>query len=221
VTATVTDGSTTLTRSWKVTIGDPAQPVITAVAPLPGSRVTANTPTLSVFTSYGAATSTVSFVVNGTDISGEVPVVDGVATYTAAPVVGSTVDVTATVTNNGRTAVRAWSFRIGPDPVKPVVTRTPSGNKTYTRRRGSVKYTLAAKVTGPAGGVSGTTVYLQSRTSTKKSWKNTYKLRTNGSGVASKAFRSTKRSTTYYRWVVVADQVVQGYTGPQQKIVVR
>ena len=106
-------------------------------------------------------------------------------------------------------------------PINPSIRRSPPGNKTYLRKRGVARYTLLATVSGPAGVLAGTTVYLQSRTSTKRAWKNSYRRVTNASGRASVAFRSKRKATTYYRWVVVSQAPINYAATRSQRIVVR
>jgi hypothetical protein len=106
-------------------------------------------------------------------------------------------------------------------PFNPALLRNPAGGKSYKRKKGVAKYTLAARVVGPVGSVSGATVYLQSRSSTKRNWKYSFTRVTDAAGNVSVAFKSKKKSTTYYRWVVVAQSPINAATGPSQKIVVK
>ncbi len=102
-------------------------------------------------------------------------------------------------------------------------TRAPSKSSvTYTRKNGVVKFALSVTVKDARSvRIASTNVYLQSSANGSTKWKNAFTLATNGSGVASHAFKATKRSTTYYRWVVPVTDARLGFTTSKQKVVVK
>jgi photosystem II stability/assembly factor-like uncharacterized protein len=86
----------------------------------------------------------------------------------------------------------------GSTPVS--ISRSPSKSAiTCKRKKGVAKFTLKATFTSAGLPDGGMAVRLQT-SSNGKSWKAGYKLKTNASGVAAKAFSAKKKSTTYYRW---------------------
>jgi len=112
--------------------------------------------------------------------------------------------------------------RVTTTVVTPTITKhSPAGNKTYARKKGVTNYTLSSSVNGPSGGLPGVTVYLQSRTSTKRAWQNSYPRVTNARGEASVVFKSKKKSTTYYRWAVYSQGSINAAVTGSQKIVVK
>ena len=115
--------------------------------------------------------------------------------------------------------------RLSPSQPRLTLTRLPpTSKKTYRRRHGKVKYTLAAYVKGSDKvGIAGVKVYLQS-SRYGKTWKNLGSVRTTSStGRVDRHFISKRPSTRYYRWVVVRGQA--GMSGApktsRQKIIVK
>ena len=102
------------------------------------------------------------------------------------------------------------------------VTRSPSKSSvTYKRKSGVAKFTLAATVKDARGvRIASATAYLQSSANGKTGWHRIATIATNASGVASKAFKAKKRSTTYYRWVVPVTDARLGKTTSKQKVVI-
>ncbi len=103
------------------------------------------------------------------------------------------------------------------------ITRSPSASiRTYRRTHGVARFTLSATVKDSRGvRIAGARVYLQHSRNGRTGWHKVYTLTTNPSGVVSKAFKATKRSTTYYRWVVQSNDVRLGKTTGKQKIIVK
>jgi hypothetical protein len=104
----------------------------------------------------------------------------------------------------------------------PSLSRSPSKSKvTYKRKKGVAKFTLSCTARDWANfNVPGLTVYLQSSSNGKK-WKRLVTRHTNGSGLASKAFKSKKKGTTYYRWYVPATSAYSSVATGKQKVVVK
>jgi hypothetical protein len=86
-----------------------------------------------------------------------------------------------------------------------VITRTPNKSVvSYTRKRGVAKFALTAAVSGwSSTPVAGRIVYLQS-SKAGRVWTNTYALRTDALGKASRAFSIKAKQVRYYRWYVPA-----------------
>jgi hypothetical protein len=104
----------------------------------------------------------------------------------------------------------------------PTVTRSPNKNAvTLKRTKGVIAYMLSAVVRDRDGTlVAGKPAYLQtSRNGT--TWKNTYSLKTNASGRATKTFKSRTRSTLYYRWSVPASPGYRKAFSARQKVTVK
>lgn len=94
------------------------------------------------------------------------------------------------------------------------VTRIPNKSTISTKRKRN--FTLAALVRDSNRGASyGAYSVLQTSKNGRSGWKNTYKMVTNASGIASKTIRPTKKGTTYYRWVVGSKKT------SKQKVVVK
>jgi YVTN family beta-propeller protein len=106
-------------------------------------------------------------------------------------------------------------------PLSLSISRSPSKSSvTYKRKKKVAKFTLSATLSDASGRVAGAVVWLQ-KSSNGKKWSNLYKLKTNASGKASKAFSVKKKGTTYYRWSVPATAWDKaGLTG-KQKVVVK
>lgn len=104
------------------------------------------------------------------------------------------------------------------------LTRSPSASSlSYTRRVGRARFTLKAKLTGPAGRpVPRARVYLQTSANGTTGWRNAYALTTGSTGYASKTITVLTKRTLYYRWY--APPRAGAYTSsvtPRQKVVVR
>ena len=96
--------------------------------------------------------------------------------------------------------------------ITPSLTRSPTGSsKTYKRKRGRAKYTLGATVKG-AGAIpmAGIRVRLQRSANGRTKWKTAGTYTSNSAGKVAKSFSSKRRSTYYYRWVVLSQSGVNG-----------
>ena len=106
-------------------------------------------------------------------------------------------------------------------PKKAVsIARTPTATTlTYKRKRGVAKFTLKARLTSLGKPVASALIRLQT-SSNGKTWNSWYSLKTNSSGIASKAFAIKKKSTRYYRWYALATaNQTSGYSSKQKVIV--
>jgi hypothetical protein len=117
--------------------------------------------------------------------------------------------------------VQVWKDGVGTSDTAPSgarITRTPAGSsKSYKRKKGTARYTLAAVVrAGDGSPVQGLKITLQTSKNGKTKWKNSYALVTNANGAVSKKFAVRKKGTTYYRWVASGAP-----TTGKQKIVVK
>lgn len=108
-----------------------------------------------------------------------------------------------------------------PFQLPPKIVRGPNGaSLAYKRKKGVAKFTLSATLSDARGALVGTTVWLQ-RSSNGKKWSNLYKLKTNASGKAAKAFSVKKKGTTYYRWSAAATAFDRAGVTAKQKVVVK
>jgi hypothetical protein len=84
--------------------------------------------------------------------------------------------------------------------------RSPlASSKTYKHKHKWARFTLSARLADSNGvGFAGVIVYLQHSKNGKTKWHNHYALVTDAAGVASRAFKTKKQSTTYYRWKATA-----------------
>ena len=83
------------------------------------------------------------------------------------------------------------------------------------------KYTLSVTLSDSLGSpIEGLIVYLQSSANGKK-WRKRATLGTNWLGMASRAFKSKTKSTTYYRWNVPATPGCRSVISGNQKVVVK
>ena len=99
--------------------------------------------------------------------------------------------------------------------------RSPNGSSvSYKRKKGVAKFTLSVTLTDARGAVAGKYVWLQ-KSSNGKKWSNLYRLTTNASGKASKAFSAKKKSTTYYRWSAPVTPYDRAGATSKQKVVVK
>jgi hypothetical protein len=109
--------------------------------------------------------------------------------------------------------------------VSPSLARSPSGaSKSYRRRRGKAKYSLAATVRGADGfPVGGVKVVLQRSKNGRTRWASEgAALRSDENGRVSRTLVSKKKSTVYYRWAVVRQPGVNGTPRTsRQRIAVR
>jgi hypothetical protein len=108
--------------------------------------------------------------------------------------------------------------------VTPSLTRSPAPTtKTYKRKHGKATYTLSVTVKGTgATPIANVRVRLQRSLNGKTKWKTLLTRPSNAAGKVSQAFVSKKRSTRYYRWVVIAQSGVIGTPKTKaQKIRVR
>ena len=104
----------------------------------------------------------------------------------------------------------------------PSLTRSPpKSSLTYPRGNGVAKYTLSVTLSDSLGSpIEGLIVYLQSSANGKK-WRKRATLGTNWLGMASRAFKSKTKSTTYYRWNVPATPGCRSVISGNQKVVVK
>jgi hypothetical protein len=84
-----------------------------------------------------------------------------------------------------------------------------ASSKTYKRKGGKVKYTLACIVKGVGRiAVPGVKVYLQRSSNGRTGWKRIGTYASNSSGRVACNFTSKKRSRFYYRWAVATQSGV-------------
>jgi hypothetical protein len=102
----------------------------------------------------------------------------------------------------------------------PSIVRSPDTSSiTVKREKGSAKYTLSATLRDTDGTlVCGARLYLETSMNGKTNWKNSYALKTNSAGVASKAFKSKKAGTVYYRWYAPASTGYRKVYSAKQKV---
>ncbi|HET6351590.1 MAG TPA: carboxypeptidase-like regulatory domain-containing protein, partial [Coriobacteriia bacterium] len=103
-------------------------------------------------------------------------------------------------------AAAAGSTEMARVIAKSTIVKKPAASSvTYKRKKGVAKFKLSASFTGwGATPLAGRIVYLQTSKNGKTGWKNTYKLTTGATGVASKSFKVKTAKTVYYRWSIGA-----------------
>ena len=113
--------------------------------------------------------------------------------------------------------VSKWDLLLGKQNM--TLKRSPSAySTTYTRTKGSAKYTLSCSVKDWHGyAVSGVKMELQSSKDGKK-WKRYATVTTKSSGVGYKSFKSTKAGTAYYRWRLAGTTQYNSATTSKQRI---
>jgi Tol biopolymer transport system component len=101
--------------------------------------------------------------------------------------------------------------------------RSPlASSKTYKRKHKVARFTLSARLADSRGvGFAGVVVYLQHSKNGKTKWHNHYALVTDAAGVASRAFKTKKQSTSYYRWKTAATGDYPELVTAKQKIRVK
>jgi hypothetical protein len=102
------------------------------------------------------------------------------------------------------------------------IARSPDKSSlSYKRRKGSVKFTLQATLSGPYWKFVAAPAYLQTSSNGKSRWKTAYQLKTNAAGVATKAFTARSKSTKYYRWYAPSTAMHAATYSGKQKVVVK
>jgi hypothetical protein len=176
---------------------------------------------------HGTLTGTVSAAVTGEGLAGATVALSGAAgtsvsgshgVYRTADIAPG--DYSATISKPGYDS-KTVPVTIGNDAtttlnaalnITPSVSRSPKASSViYRRRRGKVKYTLSATVKGfGAVPVPGVRVRLEKSANGRTKWKTVTTLTSDAAGGAAKSYTSRKRSTTYYRWVVISQTGVNG-----------